>query len=87
MVSGDMTCHVGIMRTGAYFWRPPEILHGLDCTRSGFLMFCRTPGSNKTISNWTTEKYPVSWSPEQRPVLPEALQSLGATPSPNSVEY
>jgi hypothetical protein len=70
MVSGDLTFHVGTMRTGAYFWRPPHLLHGKDCTRSGFLLFCRTPGSNKTISMWTTERYPVTWAPTMQPILP-----------------
>jgi hypothetical protein len=70
MVSGDLSFHVGTMRTGAYFWRPPHLLHGKDCTRSGFLLFCRTPGSNKTISTWTTERYPVTWTPAMRPILP-----------------
>jgi hypothetical protein len=87
MVSGDMAFHVGILRTGAYFWRPPEIAHGRDCTRTGFLLFCRTPGSNKTITNWSQERYPVSWTPEHRPVLPPELAALGAVPQPDPIEY
>lgn len=70
MVSGDLSFHVGTMRTGAYFWRPAHLLHGKDCTRSGFLLFCRTPGSNKTISTWTTERFSVTWTPATKPILP-----------------
>jgi hypothetical protein len=87
MVSGDMSCHVGIMRTGAYFWRPPEIPHGRDCTRSGFLLFCRTPGSNRTISRWSEEKYPVSWTPAHQPVLPQELTAYGTPALPDPIEY
>jgi hypothetical protein len=87
MVSGDMACHVGIMRTGAYFNRPPGIAHGRDCTRTGFLLFCRTPGSNRTISEWTPEKYPVTWRPEHRPVLPPELREAGSSPMPDPLAY
>jgi hypothetical protein len=86
MVSGDMACHVGTMRTGAYFHRPPGIPHGRDCTRTGFLLFCRTPGSNRTISHWTPEKFPVSWHPPHAPRLPPGFEAAGVE-QPDAVEY
>jgi hypothetical protein len=87
MVSGDMSVHCGIMRAGAYFWRPPGIPHGRDCTRSGYLLFCRTPGSNRTVSNWSSARYPVSFEPAHRPVLPPELRDAGAVALPPPVSY
>jgi hypothetical protein len=86
MVSGDMPCHVGVMRTGAYFYRPPGIAHGRDCTRSGYLLFCRTPGSNRTISEWSEERYPVSFEPEHRTVAPPEL-AAAARPIADPLVY
>lgn len=87
MVSGDMASHLGIMRAGAYFHRPPGIPHGRDCTRSGYLLFCRTPGANRTTTEWTAEKYDVAWNPEHQPVLPQEFAAAGATPIPDPLEY
>lgn len=87
MVSGDMACHVGIMRAGAYFNRPPGIPHGRDCTRTGYLLFCRTPGANRTTSAWTAEKFPVLWDPPHRPVLPPEFTAAGASPVADPLEY
>lgn len=87
MISGDMSVHCGVMRAGAYFWRPPGIPHGRDCTRSGYLLFCRTPGSNRTVSHWSSERYPVSFQPAHRPVLPPELCAAGAEALPSPVSY
>ncbi len=77
MIAGDMPCSLGIMRAGAYFWRPPMIWHGADCTVNGFLLFARTPGTNKTISEWSDEGHPVKLTPEHRPQLPTHLETAG----------
>ena len=86
MVSGDMACSLGVMRAGAYFWRPPMIWHGADCTASGFLIFARTPGTNRTISEWSAEAHPVRFDPEHRPVLPPELADA-ACPLADPVGY
>jgi len=86
MVSGDMPCSLGVMRTGAYFWRPPKIWHGADCTLSGFLLFCQTPGTNQTVSEWSDEDHPVIMDPEHKPVLPEAYQDSDK-PIPDPLWY
>ena len=87
MVSGDMACHVGILRAGAYFNRPPQIAHGRDCTRTGYLLFCRTPGANRTVTAWSDEKYPVLWNPPHRPVLPPEFAEAGARAVADPLEY
>jgi hypothetical protein len=87
MVSGDMASHLGIMRSGAYFHRPPGIAHGRDCTRTGYLLFCRTPGANRTTTAWTDEKYAVAWNPPHSPVLPPEIAAHGTTPFADPLEY
>lgn len=77
MVAGDMACSLGIMQAGSYFWRPPQIWHGADCTINGFLLFARTPGSNRTISEWAGERHPVTFEPVHRPVLPAGMEDAG----------
>lgn len=79
MVAGDMPCSLGVMRAGAYFWRPPMIWHGADCTLNGFLLFARTPGSNVTISEWAKDPHPVSMTPKYRPSLPADLAAIAGT--------
>jgi hypothetical protein len=78
MIAGDMPCSLGVMRAGAYFWRPPGIWHGADCTVNGFLLFARTPGSNQTISEWSDEPHAVRFDPEHDPQLPNELIHAGA---------
>jgi hypothetical protein len=87
LVSGDMASHLGVMRAGGYFHRPPGIAHGRDCTRSGYLLFCRTPGANRTTTDWTPETYEVTWNPPHRPVIPAGLGAVGARPLADPVEY
>lgn len=73
MVSGDMPCSKGVMRAGAYFWRPEHIWHGADCTLNGFLFIGRTPGSNQTISEWAETSHSVTYTPTHRPDMPAEL--------------
>lgn len=77
LIAGDMPCSLGVMTSGAYFYRPPDVWHGLDCTLSGFLMIMRTPGSNVTISRWSDDLLAVSYDPDHAPELP-----AGHPPSP-----
>lgn len=88
MVAGDMSCSLGVMRAGAYFWRPPMIWHGADCTLNGFLLFMRTPGTNRTVSEWSAEPHVVTLTPAHRPQLPDALRKAGAgRPAVDPVEF
>ena len=87
VIYGDMSCSVGIMRAGAYCWRPPGVWHGLDCTRSGFLIFFRSPGVNKNVNKWSETAHPVVWNPQHRPQLPAVLESSFLDPQANPIEY
>jgi hypothetical protein len=86
LVAGDLPCHCGLMRPGAYFWRPPGINHGLECSLTGFLAFLRIPGSNENVNNWVG-KAKVTLTPDHKPYLPPELAALGAEPAPDPIQY
>jgi hypothetical protein len=87
MIYGDMPCSRGIMRAGAYFWRPPGIWHGADCTVSGFLMLMRTPGTNVTVSEWCSKPHPVLLAPTFDPVLPPEVSRASVGPLSDPIDY
>jgi hypothetical protein len=88
MVSGAMSCTlVGTLRPGAYFWRPPGIAHGLDSSLTGFLLLCRTPGTNKTVSVWDAAALPINDNPPYNPVLPPALAALNPRELADTLTY
>jgi hypothetical protein len=86
LIAGDMPCHCGVMKPGAYFWRPPHINHGLECSLTGFLTFLRIPGSNENVNNWV-EKGQVSLTPAHAPFLPPELAHLGVEPAPDPIVF
>ncbi len=86
LIAGDLPCHCGVMKPGAYFWRPPGIEHGLECSVTGFLTFMRIPGSNENVNNWV-RKAPVSLTPAHAPFLPPELAHLGREPSPDPIVF
>lgn len=73
MLSGEMAGNLGIMRPGAYFWRPPGILHGPYGTITGSLGLFRTQGG-PLVNVWTDYEAPFTFSPAYKPALPEALR-------------
>ncbi|MBY0303875.1 MAG: hypothetical protein K2W86_01805 [Sphingomonas sp.] len=87
LIAGDMPCSLGVMTAGAYFYRPPDIWHGLDCTVAGFLIIMRTPGSNATISQWTEDAQPVLIDPPYQPELPPGHVSFNASSRRPMVDY
>lgn len=78
LIAGDIACHCGVMRAGAYFWRPPLIPHGLECSRNGFLALLRIPGSNDNVNHWVQEG-PVDFAPPYAPYLPPHLERYRGT--------
>jgi hypothetical protein len=76
LLSGDYLSNVGIMREGAYFWRPPGIRHGPYGTRGGNLALIRTLGA-PLENNWTGE-FRISRNPPLRPALPRDMQGIMA---------
>jgi hypothetical protein len=68
LISGDFLSNVGIMRQGAYFWRPPGIAHGPYGARSGNLALIRTLGA-PLVNNWTKRELTISRNPPFAPQL------------------
>lgn len=75
LLSGEVHSDRGIMRPGAYFWRPPNIAHGPFGTLTGNLYFFRTKGGGLSTTYVDAER-PFKWWPEHRPALPDYLQKL-----------
>ncbi|MBT0669236.1 hypothetical protein HT136_12770 [Novosphingobium profundi] len=71
MLQGTMWAPEGCQRPGAYFYRPPRIVHGPHVSRDGFFQIMRSPGANEIVTHWTNEAYPLPLEPAFRPILPE----------------
>jgi hypothetical protein len=84
LVAGDMAGERGLMKAGAYFWRPPGLRHGPFGSKTGNLMFFRTQGGPlRTVFEPGADIF--SWNPEHRPVLPDALVAYGQDAGDESV--
>ncbi len=79
LLSGELVGHVGKMRPGAYFWRPPEEWHGPFGSLTGNLMLFRTKGGPLSTV-YTEDEVDFTWMPEHRPVLPPDLEPHGREP-------
>jgi hypothetical protein len=73
LLSGEVHGDRGVMRPGAYFWRPPSVPHGPFGTLTGNLYFFRTKGGLLATTYVEPEK-PFRWWPEPDAVLPPALE-------------
>jgi len=73
LISGELIGPQGVMRPGAYFWRPPEVWHGPYGSKTGCLMLFRTVGGPLSTV-YTDEEQDFDWNPEgYRPILPPDL--------------
>ena len=79
ILSGDLYVERGVMRPGAYFWRPPHIHHGPFGTRAGMFMLGRSKGG-PLVNCWTEQKYKFSFDPPHQPDLPPELEPYGREP-------
>lgn len=52
MLQGEMWTPEGLIRPGAYFYRPPEIVHGPHVSEAGFFQIMRA-GANYVRTTWT----------------------------------
>jgi len=85
MISGDFISNTGTWYGGAYFFRPPGILHGPFATRYGNLSVIRTIGLHE--NNWTGAEFELSMTPKHRPTLPRYLHQFAARPWVPSDRY
>jgi len=83
LIAGDVHGNLGVMRPGAYFWRPPEIPHGPYGSLTGNIYFFRTKGGPLS-TEYEDAPVPFHWWPEHAPILPEGMaddpQPMGPKP-------
>jgi len=72
LLSGEVHGNRGVMRPGAYFWRPPGERHGPYGSLTGNLYFFRTKGG-KLSTEYVDSDYRFHWWPEFDPVIPEQM--------------
>ena len=76
LVAGDLAANTGLMKPGAYFWRPPGERHGPFGSKTGNLMFFRTLGGPlDTVFEPGQDVF--TWSPDHQPILPEEFEQFG----------
>lgn len=75
MISGEMWAPEGPMRPGAYFYRPPGIVHGPHVSETGFLQIMRSPGANRVVNQWSEDLSPLPIGAPYRPILPDGTPS------------
>jgi len=86
MLAGELRGNTGRMTPGAYFWRPPGILHGPYETRLGNFCFFRFKGGPITI-DWSDEKIRYTFDAPYRPALPKEFRDLLANPADSAALY
>ena len=69
LLDGDIHMHTGVLTTGAYFWRPPEIAHGPMGSTSGFTALFRAK-EGRFITEWTESDGTIPWNTPYQPILP-----------------
>jgi hypothetical protein len=74
LISGEVHGNRGVMRPGAYFWRPPSKPHGPYGTRTGNLYLFRTKGG-VLATDYVEPERKFRWWPEFDPVLPPELEA------------
>lgn len=82
MLQGAMWAPEGRMGAGAYFYRPPGIVHGPHVSETGFLQIMRSPGANAIVTKWSDELRPLPIGADYAPVLPEGTPTEWARPLP-----
>jgi Domain of unknown function (DUF4437) len=73
LLSGEVHGNRGVMRPGAYFWRPAGVPHGPYGTLTGNLYFFRTKGGGLK-TEYVEPDQSFRWWPDYAPVLPPELE-------------
>lgn len=81
LLAGESHGDRGVMRPGAYFWRPPHLAHGPFGTLTGNLYFFRTKGGPLTTT-YVDAPVPFHWFPVYAPELPEGLRAFAKETEP-----
>lgn len=84
VLAGETAGPQGVMRAGAYVWRPENITHGPYGSTVGAVFFFRSHGGPQTTVH--DGPVPFSYDPPHRPVLPIPLETAGR-PVPPFARY
>jgi anti-sigma factor ChrR (cupin superfamily) len=84
VLAGEVAGNTGVMRAGAYTWRPENVIHGPYGSTAGAVFFFRSHGGPQTTVHEPPMRH--SFEVEHRPVLPPDLRDLGA-PYPPPPRY
>lgn len=72
LLEGDIAMRTGVLRTGAYFWRPAGIPHGPMGSETGFVaLFRAKEGAFET--EWSETCADVPWGADYAPILPGSI--------------
>lgn len=80
MISGEMWAPEGPMRPGAYFYRPPGIMHGPHVSETGFLQIMRSPGANQIVTHWSETIRSLPVGALYAPVIPQEMPTAWRLP-------
>jgi len=86
LISGEIHMHTGVLRQGAYFWRPPKIVHGPTGSKTGAVGIFRSKGGPLT-TEWSEKSYKVPWNNSYNPILPEEISKKITLKYDNSCKY
>ncbi len=78
MLQGEMWTPEGLIRPGAYFYRPPEIVHGPHVSEAGFFQIMRA-GANYVRTIWT-EPMPLPIGQAYAPKIPAGTPAEWSRP-------
>jgi hypothetical protein len=86
LLGGEIALREGVLRTGAYFWRPPHIPHGPMGTREGFVGIFRAKEGEFT-TEWSEPDGEIPWDADYDPVLPDSTRAALIDPPGDSQRY
>lgn len=87
MLHGEMFAPEGRMCPGAYFYRPPGIVHGPHVSCTGFLQIMRSPGANRIVTEWSDEYHPLPIDNPYSPVMPAGTPDSWTRPFDRQHQY
>lgn len=87
MISGSMWAPEGLLQQGAYFYRPPAILHGPHVSEYGFFQIMRSPGTNYIKTHWSETLSPLPIGAQYHPILPETAPKKWGRPYIGSAPF
>ena len=86
LLDGGISMPMGVLRRGAYFWRPGGIQHGPVGTLPGCTCFFRCMGGPFS-TDWSEEAHEIEWDAPYNPVLPADVAATVAADWPASEAY